>query len=77
MFTIYNNGIVDYKGSTENLYNVKNVNESTKFTFNPEEGSIKDFKKNKIVIVIKKKEEQFLSSYKKISQINQSNNFFM
>ena len=36
MFTIYNNGIVDYKGSTENLYNVKNVNESTKFTFNPE-----------------------------------------
>ena len=76
MFTIYNNGIVDYKGSTENLYNVKNVNESTKFTFNPEEGSIKDFKKEQDSNSNKKKEEQFLSSYKKISQINQSNNFF-
>lgn len=35
MFTIYNNGIVDYKGSTDNLYNVKSINEITNIRFDP------------------------------------------
>lgn len=76
MFTIYNNGIVDYKSSTENLYNVKNINETTKFTFDPKEDSVKDFKNKQDQNGEKKKQEQFLSSYKKISQINQGNQFF-
>ncbi|QKF73759.1 CBS domain-containing protein [Aliarcobacter faecis] len=76
MFTIYNNGIVDYKSSTENLYNVKNINETTKFTFDPKEDSVKDFQNKQDQNGEKKKQEQFLSSYKKISQINQGNQFF-
>ncbi|WP_198305511.1 HPP family protein [Arcobacter vandammei] len=76
MFTIYNNGIIDHKSSTENLYNVKNISETSKFTFDPQEDSIKDFKQEQGRNNQKKQQEQFLSSYKKISQINQGNQFF-
>lgn len=77
MFTIYNNGIVDYKGSTENLYNVKNVNESTKFTFNPEEGSIKDFKKEQDSNSNKKKKSSFYPLTKKFHKLINQIIFFM
>lgn len=76
MFTIYNNGIVDYKGSTDNLYNVKSINEITNIKFDPQEKSFADFKNKQERQNNKRQEEQFLSSYKKMSQINQPNNQF-
>ena len=76
MFTVYNNGIVDYKGSPDNLYNVKNINEITNIRFDPQEKSFADFKNKQEKQNNKKQEEQFLSSYKKMSQINQPNNQF-
>jgi acetoin utilization protein AcuB len=79
MFTVYNNGIVDYKSSTENLYNVKNINESKQSTLNPEDETLNEFQRNLNQNNQGKKQknqEQILSSYKKISQINQSNNFY-
>lgn len=76
MFTIYNNGIVDYKGSTDNLYNVKSINEITNIRFDPQEKSFADFKNKQERQNNKRQEEQFLSSYKKMSQINQPNNQF-
>ena len=76
MFTVYNNGIVDYKGSPDNLYNVKNINEITNIRFDPQEKSFTDFKNKQEKQNNKKQEEQFLSSYKKMSQINQPNNQF-
>ena len=76
MFTVYNNGIVDYKGSPDNLYNVKNINEITNIRFDPQEKSFTDFKNKQERQNNKRQEEQFLSSYKKMSQINQPNNQF-
>jgi predicted transcriptional regulator len=76
MFTIYNNGIVDYKGSTDNLYNVKSINEIKNIRFDPQEKSFADFKNKQERQNNKRQEEQFLSSYKKMSQINQPNNQF-
>ena len=76
MFTVYNNGIVDYKGSPDNLYNVKSINEITNIRFDPQEKSFADFKNKQEKQNNKKQEEQFLSSYKKMSQINQPNNQF-
>jgi len=76
MFTVYNNGIVDYKGSPDNLYNVKSINEITNIRFDPQEKSFADFKNKQERQNNKRQEEQFLSSYKKMSQINQPNNQF-
>ena len=54
-----NNGIVDYKGSPDNLYNVKNINEITNIRFDPQEKSFTDFKISKKKQNNKKQEEQF------------------
>ena len=72
MFTVYNNGIVDYKSSTENLYNVKNINESKQSTLNPEDETLNEFQRNLNQNNQGKKQknqEQILSSYKNILQI--------
>lgn len=76
MFTIYNNGIVDYKGSTDNLYNVKSVNEVSKFKFELDNRLSNDYHESKENQDKRRKEEKFLSLYKKISEINESNTQF-
>ena len=68
MFTVYNNGIVDYKGSPDNLYNVKDINEITNIRFDPQENHLLNFKmKQEKTKIIKNKKEQFLSSYKNVT----------
>lgn len=61
MFTVYNNGIVDFKSTTENLYNVKSIEKSNISHFETKDGLAKNFSKQN---------NEFLNSYKKISKID-------
>ncbi len=61
MFTVYNNGIVDFKSTTENLYNVKSIEKSNLSHFETNDELVDDFSKQK---------KEFLNSYKKISKID-------
>ena len=61
MFTVYNNGIVDFKITTENLYNIKSIEKSNLSHFETNDELVDDFSKQK---------KEFLNSYKKISKID-------
>lgn len=61
MFTVYNNGIVDFKSTTENLYNIKSIEKSNLSHFETNDELVDDFSKQK---------KEFLNSYKKISKID-------
>ena len=66
MFAIYNNGTVGFRSTSDNLYNLKNVEESQAIEFKPQEGFIEDFTKHN------KQNENALNSYKKMANIDTS-----
>ncbi len=70
MFAIYNNGTVGFRSTSDNLYNLKNVEESQAIEFKPQEGFIEDFTKHN------KQNENALNSYKKIANIDTSDIVF-
>lgn len=66
MFAIYNNGTVGFRSTSDNLYNLKNIEESQAIEFKPQEGNILDFAKHN------KQNENALNSYKKMANIDTS-----
>ena len=70
MFAIYNNGTVGFRSTSDNLYNLKNVEESQAIEFKPQEGFIEDFTKHN------KQNENALNSYKKLANIDTSDIVF-
>lgn len=70
MFTVYNNGIVDFKSTSENLYNVKSIEQVNKTHFETQEESFKDFGRNEPESQNRNENKEFLNSYKRISQID-------
>ena len=66
MFAIYNNGTVGFRSTSDNLYNLKNVEESHAIEFKPQEGFIEDFTKHN------KQNQNALNSYKKMANIDTS-----
>lgn len=67
MFTVYKNGIIDFRSTTENLYNVKSTGESKLSHFETKEGLVKDFQGQGNA---KKENNNYLNSYEKISKID-------
>ena len=64
MFAIYNNGRVGFRSTSDNLYNLKNVEEIHETHLKPEEGFVEYFTKynaNKK----KTQKENAISAYKK------------
>ena len=70
MFAIYNNGSVGFRSTSDNLCNLKNVEESQAIEFKPQEGFIEDFTKHN------KQNENALNSYKKMANIDTSDIVF-
>ena len=70
MFAIYNNGSVGFRSTSDNLYNLKNVEESQAIEFKPHEGFIEDYTKHN------KQNENALNSYKKMANIDTSDIVF-
>ena len=70
MFAIYNNGAVGFRSTSDNLYNLKNIEESQAIEFKPQEGFIEDF--TKLNSDNKKQNENALNSYKKMANIDTS-----
>jgi CBS domain-containing protein len=70
MFAIYNNGTVGFRSTSDNLYNLKNIEESQSIEFKPQEGYIEDFTKHN------KQNENALNSYKKMANIDTSDIVF-
>ena len=71
MFAIYNNGRVGFRSTSDNLYNLKNVEEIHETHLKPEEGFVEYFTKYNA----NKKEdtkENAISAYKKMANIDTS-----
>ncbi|MCT7908184.1 CBS domain-containing protein [Arcobacter lacus] len=66
MFTIYNNGTVGFRSTSDNLYNLQNVEEADSVKFDPKEGLIQDFSSE----LNKQQKQDFLDSYKKVANID-------
>lgn len=75
MFTIYNNGIVDFKSNNNPHYNKVEQTPSSTANFELKDEIAQYFNKREKEKSSAKKEE-YLSSYKKVAQINQSNNIY-
>lgn len=75
MFTIYNNGIVDFKSNNNPQYNKVEQTPSSSANFELEDEIAQYFNKREKEKSSAKKEE-YLSSYKKVAQINQPNNIY-
>lgn len=70
MFTVYNNGIPDFKSTSENIYNVKSIEQVNKTSLETQSEAFKDFSRQEQQEQRKKKNTEFLNSYQKISQID-------
>jgi len=66
MFAIYNNGTVGFRSTTDNLYELKSVDEVESAKFDPKDGLIQDFSKE----LSKNQKNEFLNSYKKIASLD-------
>ncbi|RBQ29592.1 HPP family protein [Aliarcobacter vitoriensis] len=66
MFAIYNNGTVGFRSTTDNLYELKNIDEAESVRFEPKEGLIQDFSSE----LNKDQKNEFLNSYKKIASLD-------
>jgi len=66
MFAIYNNGTVGFRSTTDNLYELKSVDEIESTKFEPKDGLIQDFSKE----LSKNQKNEFLNSYKKIASLD-------
>jgi len=66
MFAIYNNGTVGFRSTTDNLYELKSVDEIESARFEPKDGLIQDFSKE----LSKNQKNEFLNSYKKIASLD-------
>lgn len=62
MFAVYNNGSVGFRSTADNLYNLKNIDESSESRFKPDEGFINDFSQ--------KKKDDALNAYKKMANLD-------
>ncbi|RXJ94974.1 CBS domain-containing protein [Arcobacter sp. AHV-9/2010] len=66
MFAIYNNGTVGFRSTSDNLYNLKTIEEIEPIRFEPKEGLIQDFSSQ----LSQEQKKEFLNSYKKIAQLD-------
>lgn len=66
MFAIYNNGTVGFRSTSDNLYDLKNIEEIDPIRFNPKEGMINNFS----VEQDEKQKNEFINSYKKIATLD-------
>jgi len=66
MFAIYNNGTVGFRSTTDNLYELKSVDEVESAKFESKDGLIQDFSKD----LSKNQKNEFLNSYKKIASLD-------
>ena len=66
MFAIYNNGTVGFRSTSDNLYNLKNIDEVDATRFEPKEGLIQNFSNE----FNQEQKKEFLNSYKKIDTLD-------
>ncbi|KLE07932.1 hypothetical protein AF80_10815 [Aliarcobacter butzleri L355] len=66
MFTIYNNGTVGFRSTSDNLYNLQTVEEAEPVRFEPKDGLVQDFSNE----LNKQHKQNFLESYKKIANLD-------
>lgn len=66
MFAIYNNGTVGFRSTSDNLYNLKTIEEIEPIRFEPKEGLIQDFSSQ----LSQEQKKEFINSYKKIAQLD-------
>ncbi|MDN5093923.1 CBS domain-containing protein [Aliarcobacter butzleri] len=66
MFTIYNNGTVGFRSTSDNLYNLQTVEEAEPVRFEPKDGLVQDFSNE----LNKQHKQDFLESYKKIANLD-------
>ena len=66
MFAIYNNGPVGFRSTSDNLYNLKNIDEVDATRFEPKEGLIQNFSNE----FNQEQKKEFLNSYKKIDTLD-------
>lgn len=66
MFAIYNNGTVGFRSTSDNLYELKNIEEADSARFEPKEGLIQDFSTD----LNKEQKNEFINSYKKIASLD-------
>ncbi|OCL82206.1 CBS domain-containing protein [Arcobacter porcinus] len=65
MFAIYNNGTVGFRSTSDNLYDLKNIEQIEPVRFSPKEGFIHDYTEDQ-----ERKKQEFINSYKKMAQID-------
>lgn len=70
MFAIYNKGSVGFRSTADNLYNLKNVEEAAKVELRPYEGFIQDFSNNNDEKEKRKLNENAISKYKQMANID-------
>lgn len=78
MFTVYNNGSVQFRSTSDNLYNLKNVDQSAQSRHKPDDDlyhSIDNDKDNKNKNS-QNYTQQALQSYKKIAKINNNERIY-
>ena len=68
MFTIYNKGSVGFRSTADNLYNLKNIGESSESRFKPDEGFIQDLSNKNG----SQKNDAALNAYRKMANMDTS-----
>ena len=75
MFAIYNNGSVGFRSTSDNLYNLKNIEGVQETRFKPDEGFIEYFAKYNSNKKTETKENA-INAYKKMANIDTSEEIF-
>jgi CBS domain-containing protein len=75
MFAIYNNGSVGFRSTSDNLYNLKNVDSLSETRLKPDEGFMALL--NQSNNENKKSEQKALNTYKKMANIDTSEPVFL
>lgn len=75
MFAIYNNGSVGFRSTSDNLYNLKNIDEISETRLKPDEGFMALL--NQSNNENKKSEQKALNTYKKMANIDISEPVFL
>ncbi|HJE03247.1 CBS domain-containing protein [Aliarcobacter thereius] len=65
MFAIYNNGTVGFRSTSDNLYDLKNIEQIEPIRFSPKEGFIHDYTEDQ-----ERKKQEFINSYRKMAEID-------
>ena len=75
MFAIYNNGRVGFRSTSDNLYNLKNIEEIQESRLKPDEGFVEYFSKYNAKKKIETSENA-INAYKKMANIDTSEEIY-